>query len=183
MTIDKQTISTMSKVAVTPDSSRVTFRKPQATDGADVWALIRDTGVLDLNSSYCYLMLNSYFRETCVIAERNGEVIGFVSGFILPDHENTLFIWQVAVAEQARGLGVASKMLQRILARDACSDVHFVETTVSPSNAASEAMFRRLARRLGTKLSEVGEYHPALFLDNHESERIFRIGPFDAFNQ
>lgn len=164
--------------SVEPLSSQVLYRKPQLEDGAAVWALIRDTKVLDLNSSYCYLMLNSYFRETCVIAERNDEVVGFVSGFLLPERPDTLFIWQVAVDERARGLGIGTTMLERILERNSCAEVHFVETTVSPSNAASEAMFRRLARYLGTELNTVGELAPELFPSGHESERLFRIGPF-----
>lgn len=143
-----------------------------------MWALIRDTKVLDLNSSYCYLMLNSYFRDSCVVALREGRIIGFVSGFVLPSHPDTLFIWQVAVDEHARGLGVGTSMLKHLLQRSVLAKVHYVETTVSPSNAASEAMFRKLARELDTRLLVVGEMEQELFPDAHESERLFRIGPF-----
>ena len=159
--------------------SEVHFRKPRLEDGTAVWELVRDTQVLDLNSSYCYLMLSSYFQETCMIAERHGQVIGFVSGFIPENRSQTLFIWQVAVAKSTRGLGIGTSMLEKLLNRPVCQHVHYVETTVSPSNAPSQAMFQRLARDLETELKVTGVMGTELFPgNNHEPERIFRIGPF-----
>ncbi|WP_249226680.1 diaminobutyrate acetyltransferase [Alicyclobacillus mengziensis] len=159
-------------------SSQLHFRKPQLTDGAAIWSLIHDIEVLDLNSSYCYLMLTSYFRETCVITESGEHVAGFVSGFIPPDKPQTLFIWQVAVERQSRGMGIGTTMLQTLLARDVCRSVKYLETTVSPSNDASRAMFLRLARELDTEMKSVGEFSSTLFPHGHESEQLLKIGPF-----
>ncbi len=74
------------------------FRVPGAEDGAKVWELIRQAGSLDLNSPYSYLMLCDYFRDTCVVAEDNFGIVGFLSAFRSQKREDTLFIWQVAVA-------------------------------------------------------------------------------------
>ena len=43
--------------------TQVVYRKPEAKDGARVWELIGDTGTLDLNSAYCYILLGDYFNE------------------------------------------------------------------------------------------------------------------------
>jgi L-2,4-diaminobutyric acid acetyltransferase len=64
------------------------FRKPTKEDGAAVWELIKHTGVLDLNSSYSYLMWCDIFSGTSVVAQREGETVGFISGFINPDKPN-----------------------------------------------------------------------------------------------
>src|SRR5699024_12005150 len=70
--------------------------------GSEVWKLIKETGVLDLNSSYSYLMWCSYFNDTSIIIESNEKVVGFVSGFVKPSSPNRLFIWQVARSEERR---------------------------------------------------------------------------------
>lgn len=124
------------------------FRKPTKDDGAAVWELIKDTGVLDLNSSYSYLMWCEIFSETSIVADREEGTVGFISGFIHPDHPKTLFIWQVAVNESERGKGLGTKMLFQLLQREACEHVAYIEATVSPSNTPSSNYLRVLRKSL-----------------------------------
>lgn len=155
------------------------YRKPNENDGASVWKLVKETGVLDLNSSYSYMMWCDYFKDTSIIIEKNNRIVGFISGFIKPASPERLFIWQVAVAESERGRGLASKMLHHLLKRDSCEDVQYVETTVSPSNIASQKLFKGLARDLQTEL-QVAPYFAATDFpeEGHEDELIHKIGPF-----
>src|SRR5699024_86488 len=67
---------------MTQTKTKFHFRKPTKEDGAAVWNLINDMGVLDLNSSYSYIMWCEIFAETSIVAERDGETVGFISGFI-----------------------------------------------------------------------------------------------------
>ena len=57
------------------------WRSPSEEDGKDIWELVKSTRVLDLNSAYSYLLLSKYFCDTCVVAEVNGKIVGFVSAF------------------------------------------------------------------------------------------------------
>ncbi|WP_020006303.1 diaminobutyrate acetyltransferase [Salinicoccus albus] len=154
------------------------FRKPSKDDGAAVWALIEQTGVLDLNSSYSYLMWCEIFSETSIVTERDGETVGFISGFIHPDKPNTLFIWQVAVNESERGNGLGTKMLFQLLNRDRCEAIEYVEATVSPSNKPSQNLFQGLAKKLDTDC-DVGDYFSSDEFpgEGHEDELLFKIGP------
>ena len=109
----------------------------------------------------------------------NGEIVGFISGYIKPGQENTLFIWQVAVDERARGQGLASKMLMHILQRAQCQQVSHLETTITEDNEGSWALFKRFAKTLSADLQS------SIFLDKqihfdgaHDSESLVRIGPF-----
>lgn len=155
------------------------FRKPTKEDGADVRHLIKDTGILDLNSSYSYLMWCEFFDETTVVVEQDEDIVGFVSGFIQPAKSDTLFIWQVAVDEAARGNGLGTKMILHLLERKACKNVRYIEATFSPSNIPSQRLFQGLAEKLNMhcQVSEgfTTEDFPE---DTHEDERVFRIGPF-----
>ncbi len=160
--------------------TKLKIRLPMPEDGMEIFELIKRCPPLDQNSSYCNLLQASHFANTSVIAEQNGSVVGFVSGYILPEKKNTLFIWQVAVDEVARGQGLALKMIDRILNRIQCKDITFIETTITESNLASWGLFESIASRLGTELNRSlmfdKEKH---FAAQHDTEMLARIGPLN----
>lgn len=132
---------------------QLTLRKPDPTDGAAVWELVRDCKPLDENSMYCNLVQAEHFRDTCVVADLDGDVVGWISGHMIPN-EDALFVWQVAVSPRARGLGLGRKMLTHLVERDECAEATRLNTTITRDNDASWALFRSLARALGGELSD-----------------------------
>ncbi|MBM4511251.1 diaminobutyrate acetyltransferase [Rhodococcus hoagii] len=84
-----------------PDA--VEFRKPQISDGVRLWEIAKDSQVLDLNSSYSYLLWCRDFQDTSIVATADDRVVGFVTGYVRPEVPATLFVWQVAVDEDQRG--------------------------------------------------------------------------------
>ncbi|MFD1929439.1 diaminobutyrate acetyltransferase [Sporosarcina siberiensis] len=168
-----------SQVAVLERKEELLFRTPTEEDGKDVWQLIKNTGVLDLNSSYSYLMWSKFFDETSIVVETNKQIVGFISGFIQPKSADTLFVWQVAVDESARGKGLASRMLHENLHSDACRNIRYLEATIGPSNEASQALFLKLARDLKTTCKVTECFTENQFPGSgHEDELLFTIGPF-----
>lgn len=105
-------------------------------------------------------------------------MVGFVSGYLVPSRPTTLFIWQVAVSESARGTGLATRMLLALLEREACKDVWQIETTITASNTASQALFERLAATLTAPVAILEGYDKENHFDGiHETEHLWRIGP------
>ncbi|RXT04921.1 diaminobutyrate acetyltransferase [Ammoniphilus sp. CFH 90114] len=154
------------------------FRKPRKEDAAEIWKLIKGTRVLDLNSAYCYLMLCEWFPDTCVIAEEDQQIVGFVSAFRPPNKPDVIFVWQVAVQESMRGKGLGKKLLQELLERDECENIHYLEATVSPSNLASQSLFQSLAQQLNCSCCVQECFSVDMFPEpGHEAEQIYRIGP------
>ncbi len=156
-----------------------TVRALSVDDGPKVWKLIRDAETLDLNSPYTYLMLGKFFAQTCMIAERDDQIAGFVSGFFLPESADTLFIWQIAVQPSQRGNRLGTRLLNALWT--AASDrrpVSYLAATVTPNNAASAALFRRFAKARGAKCAVEPCFPLQSFpgLD-HEPEYLYRIGP------
>ena len=71
-------------------------------------------------------------------------------------------------------------MLAELLARPALRDVSILETTVSPSNAASTSMFRKLALAMGAQISERTLFVPQHFgEESHEEEVLLQISPLN----
>jgi len=161
------------------DAAAITLRAPTAEDGAAVYELIAQCPPLDTNSMYCNLLQSSHFSDTSVAAELDEDIVGFISGYILPKQPDTLFIWQVAVGEKARGQGLASQMLAEILSRSTCQQVKYIETTITPDNRASWALFESLANKLNANLNRSVMFdRQQHFADQHETEMLVKIGPF-----
>ena len=155
--------------------------RPRPEDGAKVSDLIARCKPLDENSLYCNLLQCSHFAQTCALAEQDGQPIAFVSGYLRPDAPDTLFIWQVAVAPEARGQGLASRLILEIVARNADKGLHHVHATITDDNAASWALFEGLADRLNTRFERVpGFDEQAHFDGRHATETLISIGPLTA---
>ncbi|WP_294609573.1 diaminobutyrate acetyltransferase [uncultured Roseovarius sp.] len=153
-----------------------TLRKPTAADGAEIWELIQKCKPLDENSMYCNLVQCDHFRDTCVVAEMDGEIVGWVSGYTLPDDPETLFVWQVAVSEKARGTGLGTLMLRGLLSREECKDVTRLQTTITRDNAASWALFRKFANLQNGELSSAPYFTQSLhFKGLHDSEYMVTV--------
>lgn len=169
----------------TPDSARggtatlprpEVIRHPDVGDGAAMWRVARDSRRLDLNPPYAYLLWARDFAATSLVAEVDGEVGGFVSGFLRPEAPGTVMVWQIAVDESCRGRGLAGQLLDELARR---TGAHTLETTITEGNPASIRLFESFARRQGA-----GHHVTDLFGAEHfpgeddwQPELLHRITP------
>ena len=168
---------------MTLSQQQTVLRPPIPKDGASVFRLIGRCPPLDINSMYCNLLQCTHFAGTSVVAaptdNTSEELLGSISAYLIPEREDTLFIWQVAVDERARGIGLAGNMLKHILDRPQCSQITHLETTITESNKASWALFESLANKLGTTLEKSVMFDRDKHLaSEHDTEFLARIGPF-----
>lgn len=154
------------------------FSRPTISDGKRVYELIKECPPLDVNSRYCNMLQCEHFSETSVLAEIDSDVVGFVSGYKPPTRSDTLFVWQVAVANKARGFGLASRMITQILSRPENEGVSQLETTITQGNKSSWRLFNSLARNLGAGLRSAEWMNKdEHFCGVQESEHLVQIGP------
>jgi diaminobutyrate acetyltransferase len=153
------------------------IEEPSLEDASALWRIARDSRVLDLNSSYAYLLWTHDFAATSAVAKADNEVVGFVTGYVRPSAPDTLVVWQIAIDEAHRGRGLASALLHQLLDRVTSRGVRFLETTITSDNEASIRLFSSLATARGSQLSNEGLFSSQLFPDGHEAEHRYRIGP------
>ena len=157
--------------------------RPGPELAVQVHDLIAHCPPLDPNSLYCNLLQCSHFRDTSAVATAGDAVVGFVSGYRMPAEPDCLFVWQVAVAEQARGIGLAKSLIRDILRRPGTPALRRVRTTITARNTGSWAMFHGLARELETETAEramfVSDQH---FAGAHDTEYELTIGPFEPLS-
>ncbi len=161
------------------DDRDLILRRPTPEDGVAVNELVGQCKPLDENSVYCNLLQCSHFSETSSLAELGGDVAGFVSGYVVPEEPDSLFVWQVAVAPDARGLSLAKRMVFDILRRPSAKGIRRIKTTITPDNKASHGVFNSIARELGAEVDRDVLFDKEEHFDGQQkTEMLWDIGPF-----
>ncbi|WP_136254565.1 diaminobutyrate acetyltransferase [Onishia niordana] len=161
------------------DETPLYIRKPNPDDGWGIYELVKACPPLDVNSAYAYLLLATQFRDSCAVAtNEEGEIVGFVSGYVKSNAPDTYFLWQVAVGEKARGTGLARRLVEAVMGRPELLSVRHLETTITPDNAASWGLFTRLAARWQAPLNSREYFSTDQLGGEHDPENLVRIGPF-----
>ena len=156
------------------------LRHPTPRDGSALHALIASCPPLDENSCYCNLLQCTHFAATSLVAENTVEkLVGSSSGYQLPEDPSVLFVWQVAVGPEARGMGLARTLLTTLIERVATVGVTKIHTTITKDNDASWSLFRSIAEQLNADLVDQALFHQDThFKGQHATEHLVEIGPF-----
>jgi L-2,4-diaminobutyric acid acetyltransferase len=179
-----------------PDHSAepVSFRIPEVSDGMSMWRLAGETGTLDVNSPYSYLLWCRDFAATSVMCRAGDAPVGYITGYHRDSAPGTLFVWQVAVSAAHRGRGIALRALHALIDRVGSqagndrpvthSPVRYLEASITPDNQASTRLFTAFARDRGASIATQSLFTAQDFGDiehggvEHEEEVLYRIGPF-----
>lgn len=162
------------------DADSVLFRAPRPSDGARMWRLASESGELDANSPYAYLLWCRDFAESSVVGCQDGAVIAYITGYLRPAEPATLFVWQVAVDAAHRRRGLARRSLEALVGRvSRHHPVDHLEATVTPGNMPSARLFESFARARDAPLATQSLFSAQDFAGaDHEEEVLYRIGPF-----
>jgi L-2,4-diaminobutyric acid acetyltransferase len=155
--------------------SEIEIGAPSATDGVRMWELAVASGVLDAKPRYAYALWCRDFARTSVVARRDGDVVGYVTGFMRPEAPTTVFVWQVCVSSAAQGAGVGRRMLDAVFA--AAPGADRMETTITPDNDSSIALFAAFGKRNGLTVDRSELFGHDVLGDDHEPEFLYSIRP------
>ena len=173
----------MSEIAQTSKNNvltDITFRQATAEDALDVWQAVQLAGTLEVNTAYFYLVFCTDFSDTCLVAEHEGSIIGFVVGYHPPQQTETAFCWQIGMIPAWQGKGLGQRLLAAWLALPGNQHVTWLTATVADDNAASDALFRRFADKLGVACEVTPHFTEALLQPGHRPEPLYRIGPIHS---
>jgi L-2,4-diaminobutyric acid acetyltransferase len=155
----------------------LSFRSALPTDGAALWRLVESTGALELNSAYFYVLFATDFGDTCLVAEDEEGMVGAVIGYHPPREPDTAFVWQIGILPERRGEGLGLRLLNSWLELPSNQKCRWLTATVADDNAASQALFRSLARERGAPCEVTPHFAASMFPHEHVAEPMFRIGP------
>jgi len=123
------------------------------------------------------LLQTDLSQQLDLVAETEQIMAGFVLAYVPPRQPDTVFVWQIGVARDVRGRGVGLHLLRHLLALDGCRNVQYIEASITPSNTASQSLFRAFARKWGVSCRKLPFFPSEFFPEAHEPEYLYRVGP------
>ena len=160
------------------------LRHPVPADGSGLNLLLGKSPPLDSNSIYCNLLQCTHFAGTSVAAEFNNTLVGFVSAYFPPERPDSLFIWQVVVADTFRGSGLAKKMLGWLTSQPVCKDAANLLTSISSQDKAARALFESFAKGRGATLRASPMFDSVKdCAEEGEELDLLRISPLFPYGQ
>jgi L-2,4-diaminobutyric acid acetyltransferase len=125
----------------------VIIRRAREEEFLDVYRFICSCGVLETYGEHFYRIVIRYFSSTCYVAERDGEIVGLMWGFITQEDSNTFFLWQIGVDPATRGEGIGGLILEEAEEDLAARGCKRIELTIDPTNYPSQRMFEKRGYR------------------------------------
>jgi ribosomal protein S18 acetylase RimI-like enzyme len=99
-----------------------------------------------------------HFRDTSFVAEDDGEVIGFLCGFLSQTYPEQAYVHFVGVRPDRRSGGLGRELYERFFAAARAAGRDVVRCVTAPVNEASIAFHRRLGFEVE---AEVADYDGA----------------------
>ena len=84
----------------------------------------------------------SHFAPTSFVLESDGELVGFLLGFLSQTHPDEAYVHFVGVHPDYRRVGLGRRLYERFFAAAQMNGRRFVRSVTSPSNARSLAFHR-----------------------------------------
>lgn len=156
----------------------VQFQSPDLSHARDIISIINTTDRLDTNSHYVYALWCSHFASHSVVALREDEVIGFLTGFRSPMHPESYFLWQTATRPRHGVAGLGVDMIDFAVRREIANGATRIEASVDSENTAIRLLMKTLAKRHGGRIEEELLFPGALLAEGgeaHHDEMLMRI--------
>lgn len=127
---------------------------------------------------HVYKIMADHFGDTFFIArEKNtkdkDQILGFMLGFVSRKIAGSLFVWQIAISEQAQGKRIGSKLLEHTIDYATQStDCKSVLATVEVENIASQKLFEKMNFKIISK-NFTSEEKPLIFSNGKEAVKNY----------
>ncbi len=89
-----------------------------------------------------------HFRETSFVAEEDGQLAGFLCGFLSQTHPGEAYVHFVGVAPEHRGTGLGRELCERLFGVARAAGRSVVRCVTSPVNEGSISFHRSLGFEL-----------------------------------
>jgi ribosomal protein S18 acetylase RimI-like enzyme len=99
-----------------------------------------------------------HFRDTSFVAEEDGELVGFLCGFLSQTFPDQAYVHFVGVRPDRRGSGLGAELYDRFFTATRAAGRSVVRCVTAPVNKGSVAFHRRLGFEIE---AEVDDYDGA----------------------
>ncbi|PYI50555.1 GNAT family N-acetyltransferase [Paenibacillus flagellatus] len=113
-----------------------------------------------------------HFQDTCLLAEEDGKIIGFVMGFLSQSKPNEAYIRIVMVAPSRRGKGVGQALYKEFFKRVGAAGRSIVRCVTAPANKNSIEFHTRMGFIVEPQEQELDGVPVCLDYDGRGGNRV-----------
>lgn len=147
----------------------VTLRTATAADYDRIIAVVDDWWGRPIRHALPRVFLD-HFHATSTVAESDGELAGFLIGFLSPSLPDAAYIHFVGVSPRLRGNGLARSLYERFFALAAADGRPVVRAITAPRNAASIAFHTAMGFNVSAPVHGYdGESSPKVIFERYLS--------------
>ena len=128
----------------------IKIEKHMDDDFTHVYKLAGKIDGIVQHPEHVYKIMADHFGDTFFVAKEKNEygedeILGFMLGFLSRKIEGSIFVWQIAVSEQAQGKSIGSGLLEHTVEYAyKTTDCKSVLATVEVENIASQKLFEKM---------------------------------------
>lgn len=138
-------------------SSSVNLRECTPADIDYVIRFVESCAPLEVHTSFTYWVTFEYWGHLCRVALVGNRVVGYVSAIGSGRVRDVLYVWQVGVAQEFRGQGLAQRLLSEVVTAGRANGFRKAQVSIAGDNEASLKAFERFAREQKQRLERCGE--------------------------
>lgn len=121
------------------------FRRPVEADHAQLVGRVDEWwGGRKLHQLLPRLWLQHFTGTSWVVEDQNGSPIGFLVGFVSPDHPDQAYVHMVATSPNHRGAGLGRALYERFFDDVRARGIHRVTAITWPGNRISVSFHRAM---------------------------------------
>ena len=125
------------------------------------------------------MLFFKHFKSTSFVAEIDGEMVGFLVGFLSQDFENEAYIHFVGVHPDFRKDGIARTLYEKFFETVKSEDRNIVRCLTSPINKTSIAFHQRMGFVIETQELEIDGVPVAKDHDGRGQDRVLFVKKLD----
>lgn len=156
-------------------SASIRIRHAEPSDYQPVIAVVNDWWGGRSMSDMLPKLFFIHFRETSFVAQRDGEMVGFLNGFFSQTYPDTAYIHFVGVHPAVRKLGVGRRLYEHFFDASLRYGRSLVRCVTSPVNKTSIAFHKRLGFTIEPGNAEVDGVQVNGDYDGPGEERVLFV--------
>ncbi|MFO8020069.1 MAG: phosphoribosylamine--glycine ligase [Promethearchaeia archaeon] len=120
------------------------FRTVNESEYIKIHDFVEGIRILECYPVHVYRILFRYCANTCFVAEdSNNNIIAILWGIQSQKDEKTFFFWQIGVASEYQGMGIGTRLLDKLENHLQQYGLSRIEVTVDPENSPSHKLFEK----------------------------------------
>jgi ribosomal protein S18 acetylase RimI-like enzyme len=160
--------------------SELSFRHPEPSDYQQIIAVVDDWWGGRRMADMLPKLFFVHFRPTCFVAEHNGQIVGFLVGFVSQTFPGEAYIHFAGVHPGFRKDGLGRALYERFFAAAAKMGCRTVRCVTSPVNEGSISFHRRMGFS-ATKSEKIVDGIPIIEgYDGKGEDRVLFFKSLDA---